>query len=231
VLATGFWVTIPRSIVMGATPDQLAKAFIREIEVGIEGTGIKAGIIKVATDLENLVDGKLNPGNELVLRAAARASKHTGVPISTHTAARARLGDLQLEIFEEEGIDPRTLYIGHSNDTDDMDYLLGLLRKGCILGMDRYPGGRTGGLNWENRTQVVKQLIDQGFAGQLALSHDFGGWRPATVEQIEMRKAYNPDGYCFIIRKVLPRLRELGVREEDIRTMTVDVPRRFIGGK
>ena len=230
VAATGFWVTIPHSIAMGATPDQLANAFSREIEVGIEGTGIKAGIIKVATDLEHIVEGKLTRANELVLRAAARACIHTGVPISTHTAARAGAGDLQLAVFEEEGVDPRKIYIGHSNDTDDMDYLLGILRKGCFLGMDRYPGSRTGGLNWEERTQIVKQLVDLGFAGQLALSHDFGGWRPALPEQIEMRKAYNPDGYCFIIRKVLPRLRELGVSEEAIHTMTVDVPRQFLGG-
>src|SRR3990172_7975183 len=97
--------------------------------------------------------------------------------------------------------------------------------------MDRYPGGRAGSLNWEERTQLVKRLVDLGFASQLTLSHDFGGWRPALPEQVEMRKAYNPDGYCFIVRRVLPRLRELGVSEEAIHTMTVDAPRRFLGGE
>jgi phosphotriesterase-related protein len=97
--------------------------------------------------------------------------------------------------------------------------------------MDRYPGGRAGGLNWEQRTQVLKQLIDLGFAGQLTVSHDFGGSRPALPEVVEMRKAYNPDGYCFVVRKVLPRLRELGVSEEDIHAVTVDAPRRLFGGE
>ena len=88
-----------------------------------------------------------------------------------------------------------------------------------------------GGLNWEERTQVVKHLVDLGFAGQVTLSHDFGGPRPALPEVLEMRKAYNPDGYCFVVRRVLPRLRALGISEEDIHTMTVDAPRRLFGGE
>ena len=231
VAATGLWRDIPRQIGLGPTADQLAKAFIREIEVGIEGTGIKAGVIKAATDVEHIIEGGLTGPNELLLRAAARACNHTGVPIFTHTGARARAGDYQVAVFQEEGVDLRRVCIGHSNDTDDMDYLTGILRKGCFLGMDHYPGGRAGGLNWEERTQVVKQLVDLGFAGQVTLSHDFGGSRPALPDVVEMRKAYNPDGYCFVIRKVLPRLRELGVSEEAIHTMTVDAPRRLLGGE
>ena len=226
IAATGIWLEIPRAIAMGATPDQLAQAFIREIEVGIEGTEIKAGVIKVATSEEGVT-----AGNEIVLRAAARASNATGIPISTHTAAQAKVGNNQVAIFEEEGVDLRRVYIGHSNDTDDMDYLTGLIGEGCTLGMDRYPGGFRGSLDWEHRTQVVKQLIDLGLANWVALSHDHGDSRPALPEVIEQRRNNNPDGVCFISRKVLPRLRELGVSEEAIRTMTVDVPRRYFSGQ
>jgi len=231
VPATGLWRDIPRHVGLGSTVERLAGAFIREIEVGIEGTGIKAGVIKVATDVEQITEEGLTRPSDLVLRAAARACNHTGVPIATHTAALAKAGNYQVAVFEEEGVDLRRVCIGHSNDTDDMDYLTAILRKGCYLGMDRYPGGRDRGLNWEERTQVVKNLVDLGFAGQVTLSHDFGGPRPALPEVLEMRKAYNPDGYCFVVRRVLPRLRELGISEEDIHTMTVDAPRRLFGGK
>ena len=106
VPATGMWRDIPRHIGLGATVDNLAAAFIREIEVGIEGTGIKAGVIKVATDVEHITDDGLTRPNELILRAAARACIATGVSIISHTAAPARAGDLQVAIFEEEGVDP-----------------------------------------------------------------------------------------------------------------------------
>lgn len=230
IICTGLWRDIPRQIAVGSSPDELAGAFIREIEVGIEGTGIKAGVIKVATDVEHITEEGLTWPNELVLRAAARACVHTGVPIATHTAARAKAGDYQVAIFQDEGVDMRKVCVGHSNDTDDIDYLTGILKQGCFLGMDRYPGGRNGGLQWDERTQVVKQLIDLGYADHTTLSHDWGGPRPAPQDVIEMRKVYNPDDFCFIIRRVLPRLRELGVSEQDIEDMTVNGPRRLFGG-
>jgi phosphotriesterase-related protein len=226
IVATGVWVDIPRSIAVGVTPDQLARAFVRDIEVGLEGTSIKAGVIKVATTEEGVT-----PGNEIVLRAAARASNATGVPISTHTVATAKVGNDQVAIFEEEGVDLQRVYIGHSNDTDDLEYLAGLAHQGCFLGMDRYPGGRRGGLQWEERTQVVKQLVDMGLAGNVMMSHDDAISYLLLPEVLEERRTRNPDSISFISRKVIPRLRELGVGEEDIRAMTVDAPRRFFGGQ
>ena len=231
VAATGLWLDIPRAIANGATPDQLAKAFIREIEVGIEGTGVKAGVIKVATDSQHITEEGLAPPNELVLRAASRACNHTGVPITTHTSSLAKTGEYQVTVFEEEDVDLGRVCIGHSNDTSDLDYLLGILHKGCFLGMDHFPGGARCGLNWEERTQLVKRLVDLGYASQVTMSHDFGGWRPALPEAAERRSANNPDGYCFIVRRVLPRHRESGVSEEAIRTITVNAPRRYFGGQ
>ncbi|MSQ41317.1 MAG: phosphotriesterase-related protein [Dehalococcoidia bacterium] len=226
ITATGIWLDIPRAIANALTPDQLARLFVREIEVGIEGTGIKAGVIKVATSEQGVT-----PANELVLRAAARASNSTGVPITTHTVATTKVGEAQMAIFQEERVDPRRVCIGHSNSTTDLDYLAGLARQGCVLGMDQYPGGRMGSLNWEERTQVVKRLVDMGLAQHVSFSHDHLITSLMRPEMREERRAYNPDGICFMSRKVLPRLRELGVSESAIRAMTVEAPRRFFGGE
>ena len=46
----------------------------------------------------------------------------------------------------------------------------------------------------------------------------------------EQRRLANPDGYNFITRKVLPRLRELGASEDNIRQMMEENPRRFFEG-
>jgi phosphotriesterase-related protein len=109
---------------------------VREIEEGIEGTGIKAGIIKVASDR-----GGVTPPQEVILRAAARAQHRTGIPISIHTWSPDRVGEQQVRILQEEGVELNRVYIGHSNDDTDLDYLLGLLDKSVWLRMDRYPGG------------------------------------------------------------------------------------------
>ena len=201
--------------------------YVREIEEGIEGTGIKAGIIKVASDR-----GGVTQPQENVLRAAARTHKQTGIPISTHTWSPDRVGDQQVRILEEEGVDLNRVYIGHSSDDTDMGYLLGLLAKGVWLGMDRYPGGRVPGTpDWEQRTEIVKKLIDEGHCGRIMLSHDYSVPKARySPEEQEARRAANPDGFNFIGRYVLPRLKELGATDQDIHTMMVDNPRRFLEG-
>ena len=226
VACTGNHLAVPRGFAV-APPDKVAPFFIREIEEGIEDTGIKAGIIKVASDR-----GGITEAQEVILRAAARACNRTGTRISTHTWSPDRVGDQQVRILEEEGVDLNLVYVGHSNDDTDLDYLLGLLRKGVWLGLDRYPGGRTGDTpNWEVRTEVLKKLLDAGFAHKIMLSHDHSiPSTNVTEEQAEERRRFNPDGYLFITRKVLPRLKELGGSDADIQAMMVDNPRRFFGG-
>ena len=220
---TGNHLAIPR-IFWGAPVDKVAALFIKEIEEGIEDTGVKAGIIKVASDR-----GGITENEEIVLRAAARACNATGTRISTHTWSPDRVGEEQVRVLKEEGVDLNRVYIGHSNDDTDVSYLIGLLEEGVWLGLDRYPGGRTPETpRWETRTEVVKQLIDAGYAHRLMLSHDHSTPMVQPSEELRReREEFNPDGYLFITRNVLPRLLELGATDADVNTMMVDNPRRF----
>ena len=226
IAATGNHLAVPRPF-GEVSPDVIAAMYVREIKEGIEGTGIKAGIIKVASDR-----GGVTQPQENVLRAAALTHKQTGIPISTHTWSPDRVGDQQVRILEEEGVDLNRVYIGHSSDATDMGYLLGLLAKGVWLGMDRYPGGRDPSTpNWEVRTEIVKKLIDEGHCGRIMLSHDYSVPKARYMpEEQEARRAANPDGFNFIGRYVLPRLKDLGATDQDIHTMMVDNPRRFLEG-
>lgn len=227
VVATGNHLAVPRPF-GEVSPDVIAPMYVREIEQGIEDTGVKAAVIKVASDR-----GGITQPQEVVLRAAARAHLQTGTPISTHTWSPDRVGEQQVAILEEEGVDLNRVYIGHSNDDTDMDYLLGLLDKGVWLGLDRYPGGRVPGTpDWEGRTEVAKKLMDAGFTERIMLSHDYSVPKARHGEQVqEERRRANPDGYNFIPRKVLPRLRELGASEADIHQLMVVNPRKFFAGE
>lgn len=137
-----------------------------------------------------------------------------------------------MKIFEDERVDLNRVYIGHSDDTTDLNYLMGLLKKGVWVGLDRFPGGwPRRPLNWEVRTETTKKLIDAGFGNRIMLSHD---WAVSTNimsrQEHENRVRLNPDGYLFITRKILPRLKELGVKEEAINDIMVNNPRRFFEG-
>ena len=113
--------------------DPMVNLFVKDISEGIAGTGIKAAVIKCATDRPGIT-----PGVERVLRACAQTHRATGAPITTHTARRVRRGLEQQEIFKSEGVDLTRVVIGHSGDTDDLGYLEELIANGSILGMDRF---------------------------------------------------------------------------------------------
>ena len=139
--------------------------FIRDIEQGIADTGIKAAILKCATD-----EPGVTPGVERVLRAVAQAHRHTGVPISTHTHAGTRRGLEQQRIFAEEGVDLSRVVIGHSGDTTDVDYLEELIGNGSYIGMDRF--GVDVYLPFEDRVDTVARMCERGHAEKMVLSHD-----------------------------------------------------------
>lgn len=236
IASTGVWTQIPRAFNQ-ATPDQLAALFVREIRVGMQGTSAKAGIIKVASDEEHLSPAEVN-----ILRAAARASKATGAPISTHSGHSwlvEKVGVVQVRILEEEGVDLNRVYIGHSDSTKNTDYLLGQLRKGVWLGMDTLrPGparagtdGNPANPDWEEKTAILKKLVDAGFAHHIMLGHDWSAYSTnAPGERNIQKHKTNPDGYLFITRKVLPRLKQLGLSEKQVHQIMVDNPRRFFEG-
>jgi len=221
VVATGIWRDVPRSF-WARDIDVIADIFVREIEVGIGNTTIKAGCIKVANDV-----GGVTPEGERILRGAARASKRTGCPISTHHWAPEQVGRRQVEIFLEEGAPMDRIAIGHSADTTDADYLEELLNTGVYLSMDRYPGG-PGRPNWEERNRTVKTLIDRGWAHRLMLGHDYA---PAPIEAGNpLPEPAGPTRYLFVTTVALPALRAEGVPEETIDLMMREVPRRFLAG-
>ena len=190
VCATGVYRWVP-PIYFDWDEDEIAGHFAREITDGIEGTGLHAGIIKLAWDLEyRLNEGvpRFTPRGllERTARAAARAAKATGVPISCHTRAVDELGTPLLDIFADEGLDLRAVTIGHSNDTTDLGYLTGIARRGAVVGLDRFFSKADDYV--AQRSGIALALIQAGFAEQVCLGHDaspaglWGRWRDPNPE-------------------------------------------------
>ncbi len=232
IVATGIYIysddEMPRAF-RALNADQLAELFVRDIRQGIQGTEVKAAIIKCVTD-----EPGVTPQVEKVLRAAARAHLQTGVPISTHTHSWTRRGLDQQRIFKEEGVDLSRVVIGHSGDTDDYEYLVQLMENGSYIGMDRfgiYPVPAASHFpTFEKRVEVVAELCRRGYAERMVLSHDasvYIDWFPADL----LRMAQPRWHYCHIHREVLPALRERGVTERQIEQMLVENPRRIFEGR
>ena len=200
-------------------PEIMTEMFVRDIEHGIADTGIKAAILKCATD-----EPGVTPGVERVLRAVAAAHRQTGVPISTHTHAATRRGLEQQRIFAEEGVDLSRVVIGHSGDTTDIAYLEELIAAGSYIGMDRF--GVDVYLSTEERVKTVATMCERGHADRMVLSHDASCYFDALPEAT-LPVALPNWHYLHIHNDVIPALKERGVTEEQLTTMLVDNPRRI----
>ena len=159
----------------------------------------------------------IEPFDRRVLEAAATAHRETGAPILTHAAARNRIGELQAAAFDELGVDPGRVVIGHSDDTTDITYITGLADRGYVIGMDRIPCGALpeyGSQSIADRLRMIAELVAAGYADRLVLAHDDPIWAGLLTDEDQRRHLEaNPDVISFIPRIALPELRRLGVDE------------------
>jgi phosphotriesterase-related protein len=204
-------------------PEPMVEMFVRDITSGIADTGIKAAILKCATD-----EPGVTPGVERVLRAVAVAHRQTGVPISTHTHAETRRGLDQQRIFADEGVDLSRVVIGHCGDSTDISYLEELIANGSYIGMDRF--GIDVYLPFEDRVDTVARMCERGNAEKMVLSHDAWCYFDALPDEMTTLALPNSH-YLHIHNDVLPALRLRGVTEEQINTMLVDNPRRIFASR
>ncbi len=197
---------------------EMTDVFVRELTEGVDDTGIKAGVIKVATGAH-----QITPYEEVVLRAAAAAHKATGAPITTHTD-EGTMGPEQLALLCGAGVAPEAIVVGHSCGSSNLAYHLGMLDRGAYLGFDRF------GLEIlhpdRERLGCLIGLLGLGFEKQIVLSHDtVWCWRGRAPQlPPEAMPDWQP---TYVLRTVVPKLRAAGVPEAKIQAMLVDNPRRY----
>jgi phosphotriesterase-related protein len=227
IACSGLWLD-PSVTVRARTAGQLADWFLHDLLEGMDGTNVRAGAIKIATE------ESIGPEGAKILQAAGIAGVQTSAPIITHTAARYRSGEAQAAVLEASGVDPRRVAIGHSDDSDDLAYLTGLASRGYWIAMDRLPHGRLpeyGGQTVQDRIEMIGKLIEAGFGGQVLLSHDEPIWAGLLTDQDQERHLRsNPDQLTFISKVVIPGLEKLGIPAEGISGLLVDNPRRWLSG-
>jgi phosphotriesterase-related protein len=206
--------------------DVMAEHFISDIESGVQGTEIRAAFLKCAADAAGVTENI-----EKIHRAVARASLQTGAPIMAHSMPAVATGPRQIEIFEEEGVDLGRVQIAHCGDTDDVDYIEGLIEKGVYVGLDRY--GLEMILPIEKRNATAAELLRRGHAERLMISQDSCAtidWFPREVTEMALSQgAIRNWTMTLVFEEVVPALRELGaLDDESFNTIFVENPKRWL---
>jgi phosphotriesterase-related protein len=197
--------------------DDLADELVREATEGVGATGIRPGIIgEIGTDKP-----WVSAREERVHRAAARASRRTGLAITTHGVLSV-VGLAQLRIFEEEGADAGRIVVGHADSFPVLEHHLAIIERGACVEFD-FLGMSFTAVERHGEVRVVELLCDllaRGHAERILLSQD-------VCNDAQLQR-YGGNGYAYLATTFLPRLRTAGVSDAEIETMTVANPRRLL---
>src|SRR5712692_10512772 len=229
VASTGWYVQVsqPPEIARKSV-DELADIMIKEITVGIGNTGIKAGNIG-ETAMSGLPHEPFQPGEEKLLRAAARAQKATGVSLTVHPDFPQDHWDTYMDILEKEGADLGKCYMSHLGLYPNAAVPTRILKRGVgfvsfdQLGHEELFGNPAApALGYSTDKEEVRCVIDllnAGYEDRLLLS--------AEVAMKTCYKEYGGWGYSHVHDNIIPWLRSLGASVEQVESIMAGNPRRL----
>lgn len=233
IAATGFF-WAPAIVLCDKSADFMTKMLVRDLEQGMEGTDVKAGVIKCGTCGDALTEL-----DERIFTATVQAHQQTGAPILTHSSSKQ--GALaQMEFFDRfAGLDHSKIVIGHIGDHDDVDFLESVADAGYLIGEDRLGVDRRhpDQLASETRVENIIALWKRGKLDKIAMAHDASiyidywegkkdlgcPWdmiREFDTEKLEFQ-------FGFISEFVVPRLLAAGMTQADIDQLLIGTPRKF----
>lgn len=202
---------IPESLREWSEND-LADLWTKELTNGIEGTSIRAGFIKLAMSDDGPTTLEIRN-----LKAAASASQNTGAVVAIHTIG-GTVARQEMDVLEKAGLDLQRFIWVHAQTEPNFSILKEAAHRGAYIELD------TVGAPFQVQTELIEttmSLLEAGFDDHLLLSHDAGWYNPAAPDGLP-EAGYR--GYTALVKDFIPALMERGLREEQIRRITVENP-------
>ncbi len=198
----------------------IADEIVGDITVGVDGTGIRSGIIG------EVGISSLTPNEEKVLRASAHAQAETGAAINLHfdTGAAEELRTRALDVLEEEGGDLGRVVTSHFRPVaEESEYHVRMADRGTYVEFDLFGKERRQSAivpDYASESAVIRGLIDGGHLDRILFSCDVcdqaclvrnGGW-----------------GYAHILNHVMQRMRRHGIGEGELHAIVVENPKLLL---
>ena len=193
--------------VRDASVDELERWMVRELEEGMDDTGVRAAWIKISAG-----DDGITALEERILRAAARAGKATNAVIGSHTI-KSRVVMDQLDIIEAEGYRAERFISIHTQAEPDFEMHRAVAARGAWIEYDHL--GRDPD---DEVVALILRALEAGLGSQLLLSHDLGWYDPAQPG------GGVPRPYTAMVERILPMLRSAGVDDGTITLLTETNP-------
>jgi len=201
------------------TVQELTDQILKEINIGIDDTTIKAGIIgEIGVDAKPLIENEIK-----VIKASAIASKVSGLSMLFHGPPYEEHKRV-LDMVESEGVDSSRVVFGHCDRlAEDLPKLITTLERGVYIEFDCL-GNDGSAKPWDMATilvaKVIPELIRAGYANRILISQDI-------CKKVHLKK-YGGTGYSFILEEFIPFLRNKGISNSDIIQITEKNPRDLL---
>ncbi len=212
---------------LGSAPPEVEELMMTELTQGIGNTGVKAGVIKLASSKD-----VITPYEEMFFKAGAKAQQETGAPIITHTQ-EGTMGPEQAELLVSEGADPGRVMVGHMDGNTDVSYHMATLAHGVNIAFDRFGIQVLVGAPMDReREAALIGLLGMGYEDRIMLSHDtvnFWLGRPLVMPD-EVAQLVENWHITHLFDDVVPVLKKAGISDERIDAIFTENPKRLFGG-
>lgn len=189
--------------------DSLASSWIAEFEMGIEGTGIRPGFIKISVDTNSV----LSEIDEKIVKAAALTHNKTGLTIVSHTTADDP-AFAQLVLLKEMGISPSAWVWTHAGECTS-EGRFKAAEQGAWISIDNINAEEL-----DENLKILKEMKSAGYLKQTLISNDAGWYDPDEIDGGEFR------GFTDIYTHLIPALQENDFSEGEINQLLVENPKQ-----
>lgn len=210
--------------VRGASVDSLRESLLSEINAGIDGTGIRPGVIgEIGTSQP------VQAEEWKVLEAACQAQKATGLPLYIHPyfGTRSRVAPEIVRFVLRQGVNPQKVNMCHMDGYMNLAYQLRVLNMGVNIsfdtfGLEVYYDSLEFNHNCHDseREKHLLQLLDRGCVDQILISQD-------VCMKVQLEE-YGGYGYNHLMGHIIPSLKHEGVGPETLDRLLIDNPRRLL---
>lgn len=192
-----------------ASVDQLADAWTREWEEGIDKSEVRPGFMKIGVD-----NGPLSDIDKKLVRAAARTHLKTGLTIAVHTGPGLPAME-ELAVLAEEGVHPSAWIWVHAQSEKDTEYHVRAAEQGAWIEFDG-----VGPNTLDRHVELVVEMKRHGHLDQVLISHDAGWFRPGEPDGGAFR------GFDTVFNQFLPALKKKGLTDIEVDRLTHLNPQR-----
>jgi len=224
VMGAGYYVDAAQpNEINNKNEDDIYQEIIKDVQLGVGNTGIKAGIIG-----EIGCTWPLMPNEIKVLKASAKAQLETGLSILIHPGRDEKAPIEILRILADSGADLSRVIMGHLDRTvSSLNVLEELADTGCVLEWDLfgneisfYQPSDFDMPSDAERLNFIRHMIDIGLGDRIVISHDI-----CTKHRLVK---YGGHGYGYIPEHIIPRMRNKNFEESEIEAITRDTPARLL---